>query len=423
MIHFLKQWGMRYRGELIFSLASYTTPIVGLWASVLTAKFLLPQELGSIQAIMLILPYAAFLQLGVINGLNRNLAFYIGRNDMATAQRMVNATAFIVNVVSGIGFLLGCIILGIKFYATPKNQIEIYASIALLSSLIFMHQNSYLSNLFRSGQHFHQLGKLTFIENGARFLYSLLPAAFGWVGRIIGETIRPMIGFALRYKYRPYKPDKSGFSSQDIKLLLHAGTPLLITGYLLGLFSVADQSLIALHFNKTQLGYYSLSRLIITALMIVPVTMGTLLYPKASTLYGQTGNPHALKPFFWKALLFNAVVFIPICCIAYFLLEPIVRMFLPNYIAGLEAAKINVLTCMTLISMGPSVVAGVLKKMIPVLVFYAIALGMIWGIGQFLCTNQTPTIETVAWLRFFVATGLSIVIIGYNYWLTIKNSE
>ena len=423
MIHFLKKWGSRYRGELIFSLASYTTPIVGLWASVLTAKFLLPQELGSIQAIMLILPYAAFLHLGVINGLNRNLAFYIGRNDRATAQRMVNATAFVVNIISGIGLLLGCIILGIKFYSTPKNQIEIYASIALLSSLIFIHQGYYLNSLFCGGQQFHQLGKLTFIENGIRFLYSLLPAAFGWVGRIIGETIRPMIGFALRYKYRPYKPDKSGFSSQDIKLLLHAGTPLLITGYLYVLFLVADQSLIALHFDKIQLGYYSLSRLIITALMIVPTTIGTMLYPKASALYGQTGNPHALKPFFWKALLFNAVVFIPICCIAYFLLEPIVRMFLPHYVAGLEAAKINILTSITLISMGPSVIAGVLKKMIPVLFFYTIAIGIIWGVGQYLCVNQTPTIEMIAWLRFFVATGLSIVIIGYNYYLTTKDSE
>jgi len=375
MIHFIKKWGSRYRGELIFSLASYTTPLVGLWASVLTARFLMPQELGSIQAVMLILPYAGFLHLGVINGLNRNLAFYMGRNDMETAQRMVNAVAFVVNIVSGIGVLIGCVVLFLKLHAWPVNRIEVYASVALLSSLVFMPQYNYLGGLFRSGQHFQRLGQLTFIENAVRFLYALLPAVWGWAGRIVGETIRPIIGFALKRKYRPYKPD-GGFTFNDIKLLLHAGAPLLVTSYLLALFSVADQSLIALHFDKVQLGYYSLSRLIITALMIVPITMGTMLYPKASTLHGRNKNPAALRGFFWKSLLFNLVVFVPVCLLAYFLIEPIVRVFLPNYILGLDAAKVNILTCMTLISYGPSVVAGVLKKVIPVLVFYGIGLGV-----------------------------------------------
>lgn len=417
MIHLIKKWGARYRGELIFSLASYTTPIVGLLASLLTAKFLAPHELGSIQAVMLILPYAGFLQLGVINGLNRNLAFYMGRGDLETAQRMINAVAFVVKIVSVVGFLIGLAVLSIKFMAVPASRIEVFASIALISSLVFVPQNLYLAALFRSGQHFQRLGQLTLTENVARAFYAFLPAVFGWLGRIAGETVRPIIGFVLRRKYRPYKPD-GAFSFQDIKQLLHAGTPLLVNGYLHGLFSVADQSLIALHFNKEQLGYYGLSRLIVSALMIVPTTMAAVLYPKASNVYGRKGNPIALRGFFWKALVFNFIVLVPVCLLAYFLIDPIVKMFLPNYVSGLGAAKVNILTCLTLISSGPSVIAGVLKKVYPILVFYAIALGLMWGLGQYLCLNGNPSIVDIAWIRFFVATGLGITVVFYNHRLT-----
>ena len=419
MIRSIKALGQRYRGELVFSLASYTTPAVGLWASVLSAMYLSPQELGSIQSILLILPYAGFLQLGVINGLSRNLAFYMGRDEMDTAQRMINATAFVVNVVSVIGLLIGSGVLFMKAQEQPFNRIEVYASVALISSLVCMPQNNYLGSLFRSGQHFKKLGQITFLENSARFLYAMLPAVMGWSGRILGEVVRPVISVVLRRTYRPYFPS-GGFSFQDVKLLLHAGAPLLAASYLMQLLSVADQSLIAVHFEKVNLGYYSLSRLLITAMMIIPSTMSVLLYPKAAALYGRTGKPAALRGFFWKALLFNLAIFLPICLLAYFLLGPVVRIFLPEYLLGLDAAKVNVLTCMTLVSAGPSVIAGVLKKMGPVIFFYGVGLGCMWAGGQYICLSGSPDIVDIAWLRFFVSMVLSLAIIGYNYWLTTR---
>ena len=91
---------------------------------------------------------------------------------------------------------------------------------------------------------------------------------------------------------------------------------------------------------------------------------------------------------------------------------------LPKYQPGLSAAKVNLLTCLALVSSGPSVVAGVLKKMFPILVCYGFGLGIIWGVGRYICLNGTPDIVDIAWLRFFVSAGVSIFVIGYNYWLT-----
>lgn len=65
-----------HKSDFLYIIASIVSPIVGMISSVVSARFVLPAELGTINKVLIILSYTSFCQLGVYNGLNRNIAYY-----------------------------------------------------------------------------------------------------------------------------------------------------------------------------------------------------------------------------------------------------------------------------------------------------------------------------------------------------------
>src|SRR5207253_8644537 len=130
--------------------------------------------------------------------------------------------------------------------------------------------------------------------------------------------------FLFRFFSQPHKADGLG-KWKDIVELAKVGTPMLLGGYLAGLILVSDQTMITTYLGPEKLGYYSLSVFLMSAMVIIPTSINTLLYPKASAHYGRTKDTMALRPFFWKALLVNTIVLLPVCGILYFAIGPLTK--------------------------------------------------------------------------------------------------
>lgn len=420
MIDKIFEYSDRYKGELIFVLSNYTTPAVGLIVSVIAAAYIEPADFGAIQAILLIAPYVALLQLGTFNGLNRNLSFYKAQGESEKVQDMVNASKRVASIVSILGGIIALSVILYNTFLNPAELVIILTSFALFFNLVFRPHVTHFDTTFRSGQQFKTLGKIKFAENGINTLIGLLPMVMGYMGRIIYDSFKPVIEWFFRFKNQPYKATDKG-KVVDIKELIQTGFPLLIGGYILQLFLIADQSVIALFLGKEELGYYTLSKLILLAIPVIPQSLGMILYPKASALYGKIKNNNALRGFYWKALLLNLLVLSPLCLLIYFLIEPVTMFIMPNYAPGILAAKINILTCFTFISNGPSIIVGVVKRNLPLIFANGMALVLVWGFGWILTHKFAGSIEEIAWLRFSVALLLSVFTIGYSYYLTTIN--
>lgn len=410
----------KYKGELLYTLSNYTTPIITMVTNIVTAAFLTPNELGTIQSVLIILPYIAFLHLGVFNGLNRNIAFYKAQNNESKVQAMVNAsyTMAIYNVI--IGGLIGIAYLIYYSFYNP-SKIYFLSSILLFLNLVFNPLIVHYETTYRSGQNFKTLGKITIIENIIYGITNLLPIWIGYLGKIIANGLRIITRYFLRFATQPFKAKEKG-KFQDIYELIKTGFPLLIGGYLWGIIIVSDQTLIVKYLGTESLGLYSLSIFMMTAMLIIPVSLGTLLYPKASAQYGKTLNSKGLRSFYWKALFINIIVIFPLCAILYFTIEPLTHFFLPKYLMGVPAAKINILTCLTLISNGPSIIIGVVKKNTPLLVLYVVSIITMWLIGSLLPKNFI-NIENIAYLRFAVSALVCIFTLIYSYKLTGQDRE
>jgi O-antigen/teichoic acid export membrane protein len=410
----------KYKGEMLYTLSNYTTPLVTMITNIVAAAFLQPAELGTISSVLIVLPYLAFLQLGVFNGLNRNLAYYKAQGNDAKVQAMVNAS----HTVAGLNALIGLGVgLGYMFYylLSGASTIYLFSALLLLVNLIFNPFVVHYETTFRSSQNFMRLGKITLIENGIYAVANLLPIIIGYFGKIIANGLRVLSRFWFRWREQPHTANGRG-KKEDVLELMKVGAPLMFGAYLMGLILVSDQTMIVTFLGAEKLGLYSLSVFLMTAMVIIPTSLNTLLYPKAAAQYGRNNDAAALRSFFWKALGINTLVIVPLCLLIYFLIPPLTHLFLPKYAAGIAAAQINLFTCLTFVSNGPSVIIGVLRKNTPLLAAYGVTLLLIWVAG-FVYKDHLQQIEHVAWFRFFLSAFLSAFTLVYTFILTAPNSK
>ncbi len=286
-------------GDLVYLASQISTPLVGFLTSIIAAKYLLPYELGVIQTVMLISVYCSFFHFGVFNGLNRNIAFYDAQQNKVKIQDMVDASWLTAIINSLIGIVISSIAL-IYFFMYGYANLYLYSVAILFGILIFSPICTHYETIYRGCRAFMSLGIFLNIANGVNFVLGFLPIVFGAFGLIFRSAVLPMVNFLLLYRKSPVKHRSMG-RIDEISDLTRVGFPMLATGVLYIFFTAADRTIVAFMLGPEAVGQLALSGLIVTAIQILPVSMGALLYPRASYIYGSSKTSLGLKGFFFSA--------------------------------------------------------------------------------------------------------------------------
>ncbi|MEN7551136.1 oligosaccharide flippase family protein [Rapidithrix thailandica] len=401
-------------GELVYLLGQYSTPIVSFLINTLVMRYIAPETLGIHQSIMLWTSYLSFLQLGVFNGLNRNLAYYKGANE-EEKLRKASSTGFVfsfcVSVVS--------IIIVILIYNTSSDdqysEISFLAYVLLGLTVFTQPIITFFDTLYRTGQDFKKLGGFISTNNAIYLANSLLMFFFGYVGFVIQSAIKLAIALILRTHKKIFFL-RVKFSKNSFKEQITTGFPILLNSYLSSTFFIFDQFYITHNFDKIELGYYNLARLVLFIIPVIPNSLTTIFYPKASTLYGKSGkNKQVLKPFFVKSLLINLLIVFPLIGLVYITIEPVVNLFLPKYVSGIEYAKASVLGGLGYIFVGPSVILGVLKSNKINFVLLAGLSTSTYGL-YFINILEFGSIINLIYYKNLLFIGYSIFMICYVYY-------
>lgn len=406
-----------YKGEANYAFSNVVTAVVSMSSGLVAAAFISPEDLGVIQALLLIQTYAVFLNLGVFSGLNRNLAYYKAKGDLTTMQKEIDTSHTVSIVVAGIGALIGIVV---TFYhiIVGSASVYIWSGLLLLITLVISPLTTHLECTFRSGQQFGRFGWIKNVQSLVYAFVSLLPILLGYIGRIIANALNQFFGYFLRLKYIPYKHSGKG-DMASFRDLVSAGLPIMINGYILSVFTAADKTFIASYMTSYDMGLYTIAGYCLAMINIIPAAVGTMLYPKATSRYGETGDKKSLIPLWWKSMLLYLAILVPIMVVAYFAMPPLVERFMPKYVEGIKAGRIAIITCITLVSSGPSVIFGTLKKNFVYIIVVATCLGAFWLIVT-IWHDSFQSIESVAILRGIISLVLSLFVIGYSYWLIKK---
>lgn len=347
------------KDEILYLFSQFLTPGVGFLVNLVLMKQTSPEVIGTHQSVVLWSTYMAFLQLGVYNGLNRNLAYFLGGKQVDKFDNAV-ATSFVFTLF--ISFIQLLIVLGIALSAFNDGSVLSMWAFVYLAVFAFTQPISvFLDTFYRTTQRFKKLSWFLLIDNGIYGINIFMIFIWGYFGFVIQSLIKMILEIFIR-GYGIITSLKFRFSFTALKEQIQTGFPIMINGYLYTTFFVFDQFYITKNFSKEELGFYNLARLVLFVLPIIPTALSTILYPKASALYGSSGDDvSVLKSFFIKSLVINCLVVVPLVITIYFLIGPVTTFFLPKYVGGIGYAKLSVWGGLGFIMVGPSIILGVLK--------------------------------------------------------------
>ena len=334
--------------------------ILRLVTGLLTARIVGPAILGKFTAASLVLGYLPMLHLGVVNGLGRDLPYYIGAGRKELALKLAAVTEFWVLAIGGAS-VIGCCVVSARYALGGDWQLSTAWATNSVSAFFLFYAQQYLQVTYRTIGDFSKLALASVIQSVV-----LLAATAGvWAWQFEGLCLRALCvclaNSVLLWLWRPMKVEPNWNSTLFLQLL-KTGVPIFAVGQLWALWPVLDSTLVLLGTGSKGLGLYALSTMAMSGAIALSASFNQVVYPRMAEEYGRSGSPAralrlALSP---TAFLVAIMLIYLIGSIA--LLGPFVKMFLPKYMSGLPAARWSFGAAALLALMPPLDLFAVIKR-------------------------------------------------------------
>jgi O-antigen/teichoic acid export membrane protein len=320
-----------------FAASNAISTILNMLAGLISARLLGPINFGLFNSISLIQGYASFAQVGVLNGLNRELPFYFGKGKIDRARQLCS-TAKYWAMLLGFIFFVALSVIGVYHLILQEYSAGFTWITVGITIFLFFNGEMYLKITYRTNSDFNKLSKFNIIKSVINFASIVFIVVLGYFGFLIRAVIVPLVDFFMMYKNRPVDV-KSKWSTPHFKHLLKIGIPIYLVGYLDTLWATLNATLIVYFLGSEQLGLYAVANLAFGTLSVVPNSLNQILYPKLAREYGE-GSP--VSTMLITSVKSGALVFfvlLPLAIIAWFVLPYMIDFFLPKFAAGVDAAK------------------------------------------------------------------------------------
>lgn len=306
--------------------------------SVLVLRILGPTTMGIWKTVMVIYMTGEFLRLGISKGLSMRLPVFAGRGREDEIDRDVRAAGIYV-VLAGIAFAV--ILLVASCFAKNDQYAIALRLMALVMLLAQPHQ--FLRELAGARQRFHLKGRELMIATVVDLVCAVVLSY--WFG-LVGIGLATVIGIAVPvlYLWRS-QPEafRLGFEFSRVKSLMAAGIPISLADSMFGLLRYLDLLILTPVLGPTMAGYYAVS-MMINEFSVFVANFGVSQVISSHLLkeYGRLGCVKSVVVFYEVPIRLVSYVLPPLLALGTLLVGPAVKLILPQYSAGIEAAQITV---------------------------------------------------------------------------------
>lgn len=317
---------------------------IGAVTSFLIARILLPSDYGVWLTLMLIISYSTIACLGTVETLLKNYPYCAGMGDETGAKNLENGV-FSSLFLSGAILLIGG--LTFNFFVDNKSFESMFFLIRLmLITAVIAFFSAFYYYRFVARQNFKMV---SFVETARSILTFIFIVVFSWLwgikGTVVGFFLCEMTVFIVSALLSKSMYGKVGFNF-NLRLiwdLIKVGFPISIVWWIFILQTSADRVISMSMLGKAATGYYGLGVSIISALILIPQTVGRVLYPRINEEIGKDSNQKKLSllvitPAHTISLL------LPILIGVLILTAPAIYYYVfPKYLRGLHSAQILLL--------------------------------------------------------------------------------
>ena len=333
-------WGKIYKSQflkefVVYSVSSFAYQCSRFILLIIIAKIIGPKQFGFWNLINLILIYRGITHLGIIPAANREIPFYRGKNDLRKVEE-IRSVSFTYSLIFTMAFSM--LMLSVSLFINDKF---IRFSCQLMAILyLFTQMYHYFQVYLKSGRLF---GLMSLQQ---LFFAILLPVItipltlkYKLTGFIIGQAISIAILLVFIIKKTSFCLTLNFNKNEGVRLI-RIGFPIMIAAFFYGLFTTVDRWIITSFLSVEDLGYYSLSIIVMGSISLFPRALAEQIYPRMAEIFGSTSNYLSLLKWKLRQIAISLSVTIPIILVFFFIAPVIVRSLLPDYIPGILPMKI-----------------------------------------------------------------------------------
>ena len=222
-----------------------------LAGGILLGRLVAPDTLGLFAGIGLVLGYSSIAQMGILNGVNRELPYHIGRGDVARAHALAAAGQAWALATGGV---VSVSLLAVAAWQLAQGELEQaagWATNAILAMFAFYGNNGYLSITFRTSSEFVRLARVNVVEAATSLAGLILVAAFGFYGLCLRVILAGAVSTALLFRWRPDPGGPALELAQPAAPVHHRRAHLSSLGQVYGLWTGVINATLVLHFTGT----------------------------------------------------------------------------------------------------------------------------------------------------------------------------
>ena len=373
-IPFISRFDNHSTSSMIIYLGSsqMISNIVRIISGILVAGFVLPEILGTFNGIGIIIGYLPILQLGVMNGINRELPYCFGKGEIDKAKGYASVAQFWEIALSLMAFLVMTLIA--VYYLFQAEYVFAMGFLTYgLSAIYHYYGQNYLQILFRTNHDFNKLSNISLIVTFVSLITVILVWKWQFYGLCIRSTILVAVEMYFLWKWKPFFV-MPVWDFQLLKEIVNVGMPIFIVGIVFALWTTLHNTLILKMGGVEQFGLFSLALMVGGSVGIFTSSIEQVIYPKMSYEYGKGNGINDLLKLSYKPILYTFLFLIPSIFIGWIMLPFFVDWFLPNYSPGIEAARWTMLLLLVGIWGVNNNVFNVVKKQKDL--FYSIVAGV-----------------------------------------------
>lgn len=339
------------RAGLLFGSSSVVSGVVAMVIGILIIGWITPAELGIWQSLSILQLYVPFLEMGIPNGLNRELPYLYGKGESSKGIQYAQAAQSFMIAVALFFFVTTTLVTLILF--SNGQDLKVIAGVSTVGLLVSINAyQRYLTVTYRSSQSFLSLSRLYLYQVVIQI--ALLPMV--WYQRYYGLLAYSFLvpfGFTILMHFsRPIK-ERAVFNFGLLKDLSAIGLPVFLMGYLRGIANSFNRVVLLMKSGTVAVGLFTPVNAIGTLITMLPGVLGNFFFPKMNHMLGSTGDPKKLWPIILKINLIIFLFSIPFI-IGVWLTTPIlVSRYFGDYESAIPAMQIfslNFLFSGTLVS-------------------------------------------------------------------------
>ncbi|MDD5675327.1 MAG: polysaccharide biosynthesis C-terminal domain-containing protein [Chitinivibrionales bacterium] len=327
-----------------FSSAVVIVKVLGAVTTFAVAKFMAPADYGVWVTLLIIGSYSSILCFGTVEALVKLYPYYTGKNEFQKAGE----------VESGV---LGSIFLAALLLVAAGFAVPLLARTPVITSLrpviwlvVFAAALGVFSAFYYYRFTAHQDFKsVSFIDALRSVTIFILIVPLTWLWGLMGAAIATLIDelVILWYSYSVNKRSlggvKVGFKAETLRTLIAVGFPITIIWWTYMFLTSVDRLLSMALLGKSATGYYGLGVSIVSSLVLIPMVLGRILYPKVNEEIGKNTDPARLKLYVIVPAQALGLI-LPLLIGTLVIVTPdIYRLFFPKYLPGIFSAQILML--------------------------------------------------------------------------------